>query len=136
MIGVGIKPCFIDIFCYNLAMNTNHFKSKLEAELKLIESELKEVARKNPTNSNDWEPVETDLNADTADIDEVADEVENFNTNESILSKLEPKYNDIKLALEKIEAGTYGTCEVSGEPIPEERLEANPSARTCIEHAK
>ena len=27
-------------------MNTNHFKSKLEAELKLIESELKEVARK------------------------------------------------------------------------------------------
>ncbi len=117
-------------------MDTKKFKTKLEAELKLIEGELKAVARKNPANPNDWEPVETDLNADTADIDEVADEVENFNANESILNKLEPKYNDIKAALAKIENGTYGKCEVGGEDIPEERLEANPAARTCIEHAK
>ena len=41
---------------------------------------------------------------------------------------------DVKHALEKIEAGTYGICEVSGEPIPLERLEAMPTATTCIEH--
>lgn len=41
---------------------------------------------------------------------------------------------DVKHALEKIEAGTYGVCEVSGEPIPLERLEAMPTATTCIEH--
>lgn len=80
--------------------------------------------------------METDLNMDTADSDEVADGMENFNENESLLSKLEPQYNDIKNALEKMKKGTYGKCEVGGEDIPEARLEANPSAKTCIKHSK
>jgi len=117
-------------------MDTKKYKTKLESELKLLEEELKKIGRKNPENSNDWEPMETDLNADTADMDEVADELENFNENSSLLSKLEPQYNDIKIALEKIKKGTYGKCEVGGEDIPKERLEANPSAKTCIEHSK
>ena len=33
-------------------------------------------------------------------------------------------------ALEKIEAGKYGICEVSGEEIEADRLEAYPSAKT------
>ena len=117
-------------------IDTNKFKKKLEQELKLVESEMKEIARKNPANPNDWEAVETDLNMDTADFDEVGDEMENFNENESILNRLEPQYNEIKAALERIKKGTYGKCEVGGEDIPEERLEANPSARTCIKHVK
>ena len=32
--------------------------------------------------------------------------------------------------LKKIEAGTFGVCEISGEPIEEDRLDANPAART------
>ena len=117
-------------------IDTKKFKIKLEKELKLIEEEMGRVGRKNPSNSNDWEAVETDMNADLADSDEVADEQENFSENTSILSKLEPQYNDIKLALEKIKKGTYGKCEVGGEEIPEKRLEANPSAKTCIKHSK
>ncbi|UOY94391.1 TraR/DksA C4-type zinc finger protein [Ectobacillus sp. JY-23] len=42
--------------------------------------------------------------------------------------------NDVNHALEKIENGQYGICEVSGEEIPLERLEAIPTATTCIEH--
>ena len=30
--------------------------------------------------------------------------------------------------------GTYGSCEISGEAIEVERLEANPAARTCKAH--
>jgi len=116
-------------------MNTNHFKSKLEAELVLVEGELSKIARRNPENNNDWEPIETDMSSDPSDANDVADEMESFGENAAVLARLEPKYNDIKLALEKIENGTYGTCEVSGEEIPQERLEANPAARTCIEHA-
>lgn len=117
-------------------MDIQKFKTKLEAELVLVESELKKIARKNPSNPKDWEAVETDMGSDPSDENEVADEMESFGENIAILNKLEPQYNDIKLALEKIENGTYGTCEVSGEEISEERLEANPSTRTCIEHAK
>lgn len=43
---------------------------------------------------------------------------------------------EINHALKKIDEGTYGVCEVSGEPIGEKRLRAVPFARTCIEHAE
>lgn len=42
---------------------------------------------------------------------------------------------EVERALEKMDAGTYGTCEVGGEPIPLARLEAVPTARVCIDHA-
>ena len=43
---------------------------------------------------------------------------------------------EIDEALERIEQGTYGICEGTGEPIPKARLEANPWARYCVEYAR
>ncbi len=40
---------------------------------------------------------------------------------------------DVDRALAKLEAGTYGVSEVSGHPIPLERLEAVPWARRTAE---
>jgi RNA polymerase-binding protein DksA len=40
---------------------------------------------------------------------------------------------DIDAALKRIEDGTYGTCTTCGKQIPEERLEARPSATLCID---
>lgn len=39
---------------------------------------------------------------------------------------------EIEEALERIEQGTYGTCEGCGQPIPRARLRAMPSARLCV----
>lgn len=39
-------------------------------------------------------------------------------------------------ALERLAAGTYGTCLVCGKPIPEERLEAIPDTPYCVNDAK
>jgi DnaK suppressor protein len=39
---------------------------------------------------------------------------------------------DIDLALAKLAGGTYGDCEACRLPIPVERLEAIPHARTCV----
>ena len=39
----------------------------------------------------------------------------------------------IERALERIEAGTYGTCTRCGKPIAEERLEALPYVELCID---
>lgn len=41
---------------------------------------------------------------------------------------------EIQAALERIEAGTYGRCEVDDEPIDPERLRARPTARYCTTH--
>jgi RNA polymerase-binding transcription factor DksA len=39
---------------------------------------------------------------------------------------------EIELALDRLAAGTYGTCEACGLPIPSARLEARPTARRCV----
>jgi RNA polymerase-binding transcription factor DksA len=41
---------------------------------------------------------------------------------------------EIDHAMAKFDLGTYGICEVSGEPIPTERLEAIPWARERVEY--
>lgn len=52
----------------------------------------------------------------------------------SLQEDIDGRLADIARAFEKIDSGDYGKCEVCGEPIPEERLEAIPGARNCIEH--
>ena len=42
----------------------------------------------------------------------------------------------VKEALERIDDGTYGICELCGEPISEKRLEARPITTCCIECKK
>ena len=40
---------------------------------------------------------------------------------------------DVVAALQKIDEGSFGSCERCGEPIAEKRLEALPFARYCID---
>lgn len=47
----------------------------------------------------------------------------------------EEELQEAKAALAAIEDGTYGKCAVCGKDIPFERLEALPTALTCIDHA-
>lgn len=115
-------------------IDTDYFKEKLEEELFLVEKELNNIGRKNPDNKNDWEAEPTLMNEDSADPNETADNIEEFEENTAVLKELEIKYNDIKDALKKIEEGKFGICEISGEPIEEDRLIANPAARTCKAH--
>ena len=51
----------------------------------------------------------------------------------AILEQLENELAEIEAALQRLDAGTYGIDEVTGEPIAPERLEALPSARTNVD---
>jgi YteA family regulatory protein len=53
----------------------------------------------------------------------------------SLYEHLRSELTDVNEALQKIENGTFGICEISGEEIPYERLEALPTAKTTLEHA-
>jgi DnaK suppressor protein len=44
--------------------------------------------------------------------------------------------SEVRDALQRIEAGTYGKCTVCGRPIEAARLEAVPWARYCLEDQK
>src|SRR5574341_1309259 len=50
----------------------------------------------------------------------------------SILEQLEGDLAEIQAALQRIDDGTYGIDEVTGDPIAPERLDAVPTARTNV----
>jgi RNA polymerase-binding transcription factor DksA len=53
----------------------------------------------------------------------------------AILEQLEREHAEIEAALQRLDQGTYGIDEVTGDPISPERLEAYPIARTNVDAA-
>jgi RNA polymerase-binding transcription factor DksA len=51
---------------------------------------------------------------------------------DALVRQTERHLAEIEAAQARVAAGSYGTCERCGEPIPEGRLEARPVARTCV----
>lgn len=50
----------------------------------------------------------------------------------AVVEQLAAHRRDVVSALDRIEAGTFGTCERCGSRIPDERLEARPTAALCV----
>jgi RNA polymerase-binding transcription factor DksA len=50
------------------------------------------------------------------------------------LGQVRSDLDDVDRALARLDAGTYGTCEVCGAALPDEELAARPAARLCAEH--
>jgi DnaK suppressor protein len=107
-----------------------YFKGKLLDEKKELETELNEVAKNEP--GQGWEATSGEMDIDTADDNEVADKLEEYETNKGVMDKLQKQLCEVDAALERIENGTYGICENTHKPIDRDRLEANPSARISL----
>lgn len=54
---------------------------------------------------------------------------------QALAAQLRDQLDDVEHALARLDEGTYGTCEVCGEPIGDARLEVMPATRFCIQHA-
>ena len=108
----------------------NKYKTQLEEEKKLLESELKDIGAYDKE-TGDWEAVPEEQTAPEADENDMADRTEDYEERTGTLNTLEIRLNDIKKALEKIENNTFGKCEKCGVVIEEDRLGANPAAKTC-----
>lgn len=63
--------------------------------------------------------------------DGTTEAVERISTT-AIARRLAATAAEVDRALERLVAGTFGTCEVCGRPIPKERLEAIPWAGRCV----
>lgn len=50
------------------------------------------------------------------------------------LSAIEVELDDVRRALDRLDEGTYGTCEACGAQLPDEVLATAPAARFCPEH--
>lgn len=110
-----------------------HFKKRLAEELQKLENELQTLGWQNPT-TGDWEAAAGDIDGSATESDELADRQEEYGENRAEIEEIEIHWRNVKRALQKIEEGTFGICEISGDEIEEDRLEVNPSARTCKAH--
>ncbi len=119
-----------------MPINTAIYKEKLLAEKNRLENELVTVARKNPENPKDWEPVSSERDSAPPDRDEATENIESFEGNIAIARQLEARLSEVTAALDRIAAGTYGICSVCGKEIEADRLGANPAATTCKQHLK
>ncbi len=110
------------------------YRVLLERDKDRLEVELDRLGHRNPKQAGDWETRSPDIDVMHADANESADRTEEYQIDSIVLNELEARYRNTVRALKKIEAGTFGVCEVSGEPIEEDRLRANPAARTAKAH--
>jgi RNA polymerase-binding transcription factor DksA len=115
-------------------IDTALYKQRLEKDLSEVVENLKELGLHNPSVKGDWLALPQDVNTQEADPNVGADRAEDWLERNAILGELEAQYNNITRALGKIEAGTFGVCEIDNVEIEEDRLEANPAARTCKAH--
>jgi RNA polymerase-binding transcription factor DksA len=53
--------------------------------------------------------------------------------NVSLLEQVDDELAEIDAAAQRLERGTYGTCQACGRPIGDDRLEALPATRFCVE---
>lgn len=110
-------------------------REQLEAQKGDLEEELASHGRI-LNDAGDWEGSSEGFEGEESDPNDVADQIEELVTNVPLVEELEERHTDVTEALEKMDEGVYGLCEVCNEQISLDRLKANPAARTCIEHAE
>lgn len=107
-------------------------QEKLEYFKNLLLKKKKEILRR----IFEQEKIIKQLKEEGYEIPEELDDYPRMDYNELILSELEDVevkiLREIDKALERISEGTYGYCEICGNPVEEKRLEAIPWTILCI----
>lgn len=110
-----------------------NIQAQLATERDTLITELSSIGIQDPE-TGDWEVRLDDIAHENTEVNTEADGAEDATERAATLASLETKYRIVLHALKKIENGTYGVCEISGQMIEPQRLLANPSARTCKAH--
>ena len=63
---------------------------------------------------------------------DVGTEISDNDREVALLEAADDRRAEIRAALARIDAGTYGTCVDCGQPIPDARLEVRPEAARCV----
>jgi DnaK suppressor protein len=63
---------------------------------------------------------------------EAASELIETERDEAMLAVVDGQRGQVREALARLDAGTYGTCVACGTTLPDERLEARPEAARCV----
>jgi RNA polymerase-binding transcription factor DksA len=105
---------------------TTDYRQLLDVERHQLHAELVELGFADGRGGGlDYDPNFADSSQVTAERGEA----------EVLALQLRESLAEVDEAIARLEAGTYGHCEVCGEAIQPARLEAMPATRFCIHHA-
>jgi DnaK suppressor protein len=117
-----------------MATNTEldeNFIAKQKERLQSLREELLRIMRA----AEEDERTRTEQDADFTEHDagDMSRDIFDREVDATIVEQVEQRLAIVERALQKIEEGTYGLSDVSGEPIPRGRLEAVPEAIRTVE---
>lgn len=112
-------------------MDTVPYTRTLEKERERLKEELSHIGVQDPHVPTTWNVCSPALDIMSADENEVADRMEEEHIDAIVLDELVARLHLVTHALDKVSAGTFGRCEICESMIEEDRLAANPAARTC-----
>ena len=107
-------------------------KTALEQERGRLRKELESIAAPNPRATGDWTTkfpkFEEGEQSPDSDLEESADEVEEYQERLAAEGALEERLLAVERAPSRIAADSYGLSVKTGKPLPMEQLRANPAA--------
>jgi RNA polymerase-binding protein DksA len=107
-------------------INLDRIHARLEIERKRLVAELGELEA-------DAQPADARREGSPfGKREEEATESFEFEKRLALERQVRANLAEIEHALEKIKNGTYGLCDVCGQPIPPDRLDAVPFANVCL----
>ncbi len=128
-----LSKATLQILRKKFMMQKKKIKEMLEKERDVLLGELRDMGKLNPA-TGEWEATPEGQDFPESDQNDMADRFEDFEAKSSMIKTLAPRLNSILKALKGINRDTFGKCEVCKKDIEMPRLEANPAARTCMEH--
>jgi len=117
-----------------LRIDTDRFRAELERHRDRLQ---KTIVHHDIGNSSLIEET-GELMSSSADnhLADTASETYERELDEGLEEDAQEQLREVKAALERLEAGAYGSCAVCGKAIPVERLEAVPWTTLCIDDAR
>ncbi len=76
-----------------------------------------------------------DAEAEPGDMSDEAQPLESEGVDDAVAASLRARLEAVDRAEQRLAGGTYGVSVESGEPIPDERLEHDPTAELTVEEA-
>ena len=113
------------------AVDTERFRTLLLDERKRVADAIEYLHEETPGSLED--ETEEIIGSSDNHLAETASATLDREIDYTLEDNAEQVLSSIDAALQRIEEGTYGTCETCGKPISEERLEAIPYTTQCID---
>jgi DnaK suppressor protein len=111
-------------------MDQDRARSLLIAERDEVQGLLKDAE------AGGREDRQSEVDSEVGDSADAAQSLTAEGMDDAIAESLRSRLDAIERALHRLDNGTYGRSVRSGEPIPGERLEADPAAELTIEEAR